>query len=69
MEIKITTNQILKVLLIVSWIIFLGVCVEAGSFLFNILYTMVINPGNSSCLKLSELYAYDRGQFVVVLIL
>ncbi len=68
MEIRITNNQILKILLIVSWIIFIGVCVEAGSFLFNILYTMVLNPGNSSYLQLSELYAYDHGQFVVVLI-
>ncbi len=60
MEIRITNNQILKILLIVSWIIFLGVCIEAGSFLFNILYTMIINPGNSSYLNLSELYAYDH---------
>ncbi len=32
MEIKITTRQILKILYVISWVIFIGVSIEAGSF-------------------------------------
>ena len=34
MEIRITTSQILKVLEILSWIIFIGLCID-WSFLIN----------------------------------
>ena len=44
MEIKITTNQILKVLEILSWIIFIGLCIEAGGTIVNTIITLFINP-------------------------
>jgi|SRR6218665_313358 len=70
MEIKISTSQILNILHVLSWIIFIGVCIEAGSILFNIFYTLEINPtGARNFLEqadLSQLYAYDHGQFIVV---
>lgn len=67
MEIKITTKQILKVLLVLSWIIFIGVCIEAGGLIFNTFYALVLNPiaARSFWMKadLSGLLQYDRGNF------
>ncbi|MBC6492032.1 DUF2975 domain-containing protein [Flavihumibacter stibioxidans] len=71
MEIKITTNQILKVLQILSWIIFIGLCIEAGGIAVNTFITLFINPhgvenfwaGNE---YLSGLYRFDRGHFIAI---
>lgn len=66
---KITTQQMLKILLVLSWIIFIGVCFEAGGFLFNTFYTLVINPVDAAHfwprVDLSGLYRFDRGWFMV----
>ena len=74
MEIKITTNQILKVLEILSWIIFIGLCVEAGAIVINTFISLFINPdGVENFWKgkeyLSNLYQYDYGYFMVVAII
>lgn len=70
MEIKITTSQILKFLCVLSWIIFVGVCIEAGGFIFNTLFTLFINPVGAhkfwQQVDLSSLYDYDKGYFVVI---
>lgn len=67
MEIKITTAQTLKVLHILSWILFIGLCVEAGSFIFNALFTFFHNPNSANYFKLFELYQYDWGQYLVII--
>jgi len=71
MEIKITTDQVLKVLQILSWIIFIGLCVEAGGIAVNTFITLFINPsgvGNfwKGADYLSSLHAFDRGNFMVI---
>jgi len=70
MEIRITTRQVLKLLQILSWIIFIGLCIEAGAFLFNTIYTFAINPINTKSFwdgaDLSSLYDYDKGYFLVI---
>lgn len=70
MELKISTGYILKALQILSWIIFIGLCIEAGGIIFNILYTFFINPINTHSfwegVDLSALYNYDSGYFAVV---
>lgn len=68
MEIKITSKQILQLLHILSWIIFVGLCIEAGGILFNTIYVfykpaVVKQFWNGA--DLSALYAYDHGHFVV----
>jgi hypothetical protein len=71
MEIKITTNQILKVLQILSWIIFIGLCIQAGGIIVNTFITVFINPngvnnfweGND---YLSSLFKFDQGRFIVI---
>lgn len=67
---EITTKQILKILYVFSWIIFVGVCIEAGGFIFNTFFTMVINPIDArqfwEGMDLSSLYQHDRGYFLVI---
>lgn len=71
MEIKITTNQILKVLQILSWIIFIGLCIDAGGIAVNTFITLFINPlGVQNFWEgadyLSSLYKFDPGNFFVI---
>ena len=69
MTMKTTTDWMLKILYILSWIIFTGVCIEAGSFISNGFFTLVINPINAKYYHLSSLYEYDPGYFFVVILL
>ncbi|UWY27934.1 DUF2975 domain-containing protein [Flavobacterium sp. TR2] len=64
MEIKIGTPQILKILNILSWIIFVGLCVEAGMYLFNGIYTITINSYNAHFLGLIDLYNYKPSHYI-----
>ena len=71
MEIKITTSQILKVLKILSWIIFIGLCVEAGAIAVTSFITLAINPLAANNFwegadYLSGLYNYDHGHFLAL---
>jgi len=71
MEIKITTNQTLKVLQILSWIIFIGLCVQTGGITVNTFITLFINPlGVKNFWEgadyLSALYKLDSGYFFVI---
>jgi hypothetical protein len=70
MNITITTKQVLLVLYILTWIIFVGVSIEAGGFISNAIFTLFINPAGAKHfwpgLDLSQLYAYDHGYFFVV---
>jgi len=63
----ISTRKVLKILLILSWIIFVGVCIEAGGCIFSAFYTLVINHANAATFwaknDLSALYNYDPGHF------
>lgn len=63
------TKQILKVLHVLSWILFIGLCVEAGSFIFNAFFTVVLKLNSANYFGLSALYKYDHGYYLVVLLL
>ena len=64
---KISTVRVLKALYVLSWIIFVGVCIEAGGFIFNAFFTLFINPIDAKHfwpgIDLSSLYQYDHGYF------
>ena len=64
---KSRTNLVLKILYILSWIIFVGVCIEAGGSIFSAFYTLVINSINARTFwvgnDLSSLYTYGRVHF------
>jgi len=71
MEIKITTKQILKVLQILSWIIFIGLCVEAGGIAVNTIITIFRQPSVPENFwvetsYLSALYRFDHGHFFAI---
>ena len=69
MEIKITSKQILIVLTIISWLIFVGLCIDAGGYITNTIYTLAFKPSLASNywtkIDFSNLYNYDAGQFLV----
>lgn len=73
MEIRITTKHLLLLLQLLSWIIFIGLCVEAGGIIFNSIYTLAYNletardtwPG----VDLSGLLAFDKGYYITVAVL
>ena len=69
MELKITSKMMLTILYVLSWIIFIGLCIEAGSFLFNAFFTLLVNENNAGYFQLAPLYQYDKGHFMVVLLL
>ena len=64
---KSRTNLVLKILYVLSWIIFIGVCIEAAGSIFSAFYTLVINSFNARTFwvgnDLSGLYIYGRGYF------
>ncbi|HJT73086.1 MAG TPA: DUF2975 domain-containing protein, partial [Chitinophaga sp.] len=72
MEIKITIRQTLNILLVLSWIIFIGLCIEAGGFIVNAIFA-IVNPAVVKHLwrevDLSDLFKYDHGHFFVVTLL
>ncbi|NHM01293.1 DUF2975 domain-containing protein [Flavobacterium difficile] len=73
MEIKISSKQMLLVLRILCWIIFIGLCIEAGGILFNLFYTLLYNPIGAGFfwnqIDFSSLYQFDKGHFVVVTVI
>lgn len=61
------SNYVFQGLHIVAWIIFVGLCVEAGAQLFNFIYSMfkpVVAGHLYEQLNLSELYARNKGAYV-----
>ena len=73
MEIRISTQQMLKILYVISWIIFIGVGIEAGVFIANAFFRLVLSPDAAKHLwqqvDLSNLYKYDHGYFFVEMLL
>jgi hypothetical protein len=68
MDFSIGSKQILQVLHVLSWIIFIGLCIEAGGIIFNSVYALnkpnvAENFWNNT--NLSALYAHDKGHFMV----
>jgi ABC-type antimicrobial peptide transport system permease subunit len=73
MEIKIGSKQMLKILYVISWIIFIGVSIEAGAFISNAFLTLLLNPAAAKHLwqevDLSSLHQFDPGYFFAEMLL
>ena len=74
MEIKIRLNQVLKIILyILAWIIFVGISIEASAVMVYLIYTLAYGlpaPGKLYLQEdLSALYNFDRGYFVLEVVL
>jgi len=69
MKIKISTERMLKMVHILSWILFIGLCIEAGGFISNVIFALV-NPSIVGHLwhqvDLSDLYKFGQGYFAVL---
>jgi Protein of unknown function (DUF2975) len=63
------TKTILIILYVLSWLIFIGVSIEAGGFIVNAIFALA-NPAVVTHLwqqvDLSDLFKYDQGYFFVV---
>jgi hypothetical protein len=67
MEIKISTKQVLMLLGILSWIIFIGLCIDAGALIFNTIYALnkpIVASQFWNGIDFSALYAHDKGHFI-----
>ncbi len=64
------TNYALQALTVVAWIIFLGVCIEAGVFIVNAFQIILIKPAALHKfwieVNLSELYQYNDSHFITL---
>ena len=69
---EITAKRTLPILLVLSWIIFVGVCIEAGGFIVNAFFALV-NPDVVKHLwhevDLSALLQYNTGYFFAEMLL
>ena len=56
---------------VISWIIFIGLCVEAGAIIFNAFFTLFYNPFGTGKLwdvkNLAELYNYNQSWYVTII--
>ncbi|NHN24431.1 DUF2975 domain-containing protein [Flavobacterium jejuense] len=62
------STSVLKFITVISWVIFIGLCITAGGILFNTFFTLVINPIAVKSfweeVDLSNLYNFDKGYFI-----
>lgn len=67
---KTRTKQILAIMNIISWVIFVGVCIKTGSILYSFFVSLVINPEAAknlhSGLNLSNLYSFNIWHYATV---
>ena len=65
---KTKTKQILSVIHVIAWIIFLGLCIKTGAIIYSTFVSLYINPVGAQNLHLgldlSGLYNFDKGHYV-----
>ena len=70
MEIKISTKQILKILLVLSWIIFAGLGIEAGGFITKTFVNLMLPPEEAAKFwrqaDLTALYRHNQSHYVML---
>jgi len=69
---KSRTKQVLLVLHIVAWIIFLGLCIKTGAILYSSFVSLAINPEGAKNLHmrldLSDLYRFDTRHYITIVL-
>ncbi len=67
---SVKTDYSLKTLHVLAWIIFIGVCIEAGGFLFNMIYTLKYNPEGArkfwTLVDLSAVYNHNQRDYITI---
>jgi len=68
MEIKISTQTLLQIFKGLTWIVFIGLCIQAGTVLFNVLYAVSYQPNAAQYFFLDKLVEVAPSDFVVLMI-
>jgi hypothetical protein len=67
------SSFILKTMNVIFWIIFIGLCIKAGTILFSYIISMVVNPvarhNLYMGLNLSDLYDYSIAQYSLIMMI
>jgi hypothetical protein len=67
---KARTKQVLAMLKIISWVLFIGVCIKTGSILYSFVVSLAINPAATKNLylglNLSDLYTFGIEHYSTV---
>ena len=70
MKITDKTKNLITIMKIICWVIFVGLCVEAGGFIVNAFLTHILEGENTNKLwqqaNLSGLYKFDAGHFTAM---
>uniref|UniRef100_UPI00404AB0D0 hypothetical protein n=1 Tax=Gelidibacter sp. TaxID=2018083 RepID=UPI00404AB0D0 len=68
-----TTNFIWKALNVISWIIFIGLCIQAAGFIVNTVATLLLTPSDASKfwkeIDISAVYNFSESHYVALAIL
>ncbi|MGB6269286.1 MAG: DUF2975 domain-containing protein [Olleya sp.] len=66
------TKQILDIMKIVSWIIFIGLCIKAGALIISFFVSLLVNPEAASNLylglNLSEIYNSNKTYYIITVL-
>lgn len=49
---KTTTNRLLNIMHVISWLVFIGLCIKAGALLYSLIVSLFINPEGANNLYL-----------------
>jgi hypothetical protein len=67
-DMKSNTKLVLKVLHVVFWILFIGICIKTGAIVTSFFVSLFINPEGAKNLymglDLANLYYFDRQQYI-----
>jgi hypothetical protein len=70
---KSQSKPILKVLYVLAWIIFIGLCIRTGAILYSAFVSLAINPEGAknlyAGLNFSSLYNYDKVYYILIVTL
>lgn len=70
---KTNTKQILRITNVISWIIFVGLCVKAGAIAVTSGISLFVNPGAAADLHLrldlSDLFNYGKEHYIMMVLL
>jgi hypothetical protein len=62
------TKQILEILKVLAWIIFIGLCIRTGAMIISAFVSLFVNPQGAgilySGLNLSDLLTYSQGYYI-----
>ncbi|MGC1205811.1 MAG: DUF2975 domain-containing protein [Flavobacteriaceae bacterium] len=62
------TKQVLSVMKVVSWVIFIGLCINTGAIIISFLVSLFVNPEAASDLyinlNMSKLYEYNLWYYI-----